>query len=204
MFPERIEKQFEFLKEIDKEKNIFRQTYLADGMRKENDAEHAWHMALFVMVLSEYANEDIDVLKTMKIVLIHDLIEIYAGDTYAYDSKGNESKRGRELAAADRLFNILPKDQAEEFRALWDEFEENITPEARFANTMDKIQPLMLNNASEGRSWEEHGVHASQVYGRNEKTHLGSEELWKYADETFIRPNVGRQLKRDYVELSMM
>ncbi len=197
MFPERIEKQFEFLKEIDKEKNIFRQTYLADGMRKENDAEHAWHMALFVMVLSEYANEDIDVLKTMKIVLIHDLIEIYAGDTYAYDSKGNESKRGRELAAADRLFNILPKDQAEEFRALWDEFEENITPEARFANTMDKIQPLMLNNASEGRSWKEHGVHASQVYGRNEKTHLGSEELWKYADETFIRPNVGRQLKRD-------
>lgn len=197
MFPERIEKQFEFLKEIDKEKNIFRQTYLADGMRKENDAEHAWHMALFVMVLSEYANEDIDVLKTMKIVLIHDLIEIYAGDTYAYDSKGNESKRGRELAAADRLFNILPKDQAEEFRALWDEFEENITPEARFANTMDKIQPLMLNNASEGRSWEEHGVYASQVYGRNEKTHLGSEELWKYADETFIRPNVGRQLKRD-------
>lgn len=197
MFPERIEKQFEFLKEIDKEKNIFRQTYLADGMRKENDAEHAWHMALFVMVLSEYANEDIDVLKTMKIVLIHDLIEIYAGDTYAYDSKGNESKRGRELAAADRLFNILPKDQAEEFRALWDEFEENITPEARFANTMDKIQPLMLNNASEGRSWEEHGVHASQVYGRNEKTHLGSEELWKYADETFIRPNVGIQLKRD-------
>lgn len=197
MFPERIEKQFEFLKEIDKEKNIFRQTYLADGMRKENDAEHAWHMALFVMVLSEYANEDIDVLKTMKIVLIHDLIEIYAGDTYAYDSKGNESKRGRELAAADRLFNILPKDQAEEFRALWDEFEENITPEARFANTMDKIQPLMLNNASEGRSWEEHGVHASQVYGRNEKTHLGSEELWKYADETFIRPNVGRQLKKD-------
>lgn len=197
MFPERIEKQFEFLKEIDKEKNIFRQTYLADGMRKENDAEHAWHMALFVMVLSEYANEDIDVLKTMKIVLIHDLIEIYAGDTYVYDSKGNESKRGRELAAADRLFSILPKDQAEEFRALWDEFEENITPEARFANTMDKIQPLMLNNASEGRSWEEHGVHASQVYGRNEKTHLGSEELWKYADETFIRPNVGRQLKRD-------
>ena len=197
MFPERIEKQFEFLKEIDKEKNIFRQTYLADGMRKENDAEHAWHMALFVMVLSEYANEDIDVFKTMKIDLIHDLIEIYAGDTYAYDSKGNESKRGRELAAADRLFNILPKDQAEEFRALWDEFEENITPEARFANTMDKIQPLMLNNASEGRSWEEHGVHASQVYGRNEKTHLGSEELWKYADETFIRPNVGRQLKRD-------
>ena len=197
MFPERIEKQFEFLKEIDKEKNIFRQTYLADGMRKENDAEHAWHMALFVMVLSEYANEDIDVLKTMKIVLIHDLIEIYAGDTYAYDSKGNESKRGRELEAADRLFSILPKDQAEEFRALWDEFEENITPEARFANTMDKIQPLMLNNASEGRSWEEHGVHASQVYGRNEKTHLGSEELWKYADETFIRPNVGRQLKRD-------
>ena len=197
MFPERIEKQFEFLKEIDKEKNIFRQTYLADGMRKENDAEHAWHMALFVMVLSEYANEDIDVLKTMKIVLIHDLIEIYAGDTYAYDSKGNESKRGRELAAADRLFNILPKDQAEEFRALWDEFEENITPEARFANTMDKIQPLMLNNASDGRSWEEHGVHASQVYGRNEKTHLGSEELWKYADETFIRPSGGRQLKRD-------
>ena len=113
---ERFEKQLNFILEIDKEKQILRQTHIRGYSRQEDDAEHAWHMALFVMVLSEYANEDIDVLKTMKIVLIHDLIEIYAGDTYAYDSKGNESKRGRELAAADRLFNILPKDQAEEFR----------------------------------------------------------------------------------------
>lgn len=190
MFSERLKKQFEFIQEIDKEKTVFRQTYLADGHRKENDAEHAWHMAVMVMLLSEYANEEIDVLHTMQLALIHDLIEIYAGDTYAYDTAGNATKRQRELEAADKLFGILPDDQAKKMRALWDEFEEGTTPEARFACTMDKIQPLMLNNASYGKSWEEHEVKASQVYGRNEKTGLGSEELWKYADENFIKPNI--------------
>ena len=119
---ERLKKQFEFLQEIDKEKNIFRQTYLADGNRKENDAEHSWHMAMMVLLMAEHSNEDIDVLRTLSMVLVHDLVEIYAGDTYAYDTAGNESKRARELEAAERLFNILPEDQAKYFRGLWDEF----------------------------------------------------------------------------------
>lgn len=187
---ERLKKQFAFIEEIDKEKSIFRQTYLADGSRKENDAEHAWHMAVMVMLLSEYANEKIDVLHTMKMVLIHDLIEIYAGDTYAYDTEGNSTKKERELAAAEKLFNILPEDQAAKLRGIWDEFEECVTPEARFACSMDRIQPLMLNNASGGKSWEEHEVKSSQVYGRNEKTKLGSEALWEYADDNFIKPNI--------------
>lgn len=194
---DRLKKQFAFIEEIDKEKNIFRQTYLADGNRKENDAEHAWHMALMVMLLSEYSNEKIDVLHTMKMVLIHDLIEIYAGDTYAYDTVGNATKRERELEAADKLFNILPADQATELREIWEEFEACETPEARFASSMDRIQPLMLNNASGGRSWAEHEVRAEQVYGRNSKTALGSTELWEYADNNFIMPNIeSGKLKR--------
>ena len=190
MFPERIEKQFEFLKEIDKEKNIFRQTYLADGMRKENDAEHAWHMALFVMVLSEYANEDIDVLKTMKIVLIHDLIEIYAGDTYAYDEDAKKTQREREVKAADRIFGLLPEKQGKEFRALWEEFEAQETAESKFARTMDNIQPIMLNAATDGKAWEEHDVHIEQILNRNRNTSKGSEAIWEYAKEEFLRPNL--------------
>ena len=194
-FDERMKKQFAFLQEIDKEKNIFRQTYLADGNRKENDAEHCWHMAVMAILMSEYANEEIDLLHTLSIILVHDLVEIYAGDTYAYDTKGNEDKREREIAAADKLFALLPDDQRDKFRALWDEYEEGVTPEAKFAASMDRIQPLMLNNASGGRSWEEHEVKASQVYGRNAKTAEGSEALWKYADENFIKPNIGNKLK---------
>ena len=130
MNEERLKKQFAFIEEIDKEKNVFRQTYLADGKRKENDAEHSWHLAVMAMLMCEHANEDIDVYRTMSMVLIHDLIEIDAGDTYAYDAQGNKTKREREIKAADRLFNILPKDQAEKMRGLWDEFEAGITPEA--------------------------------------------------------------------------
>ncbi|MGN0375258.1 MAG: HD domain-containing protein [Butyrivibrio sp.] len=191
----RLKKQFAFLEEIDKEKNIFRQTYLADGGRKENDAEHSWHMAMMVMLMGEYSNEPIDVLHTMSMALVHDLIEIYAGDTYAYDEAGNSNKKERETAAADRLFALLPDDQRDKLRGLWDEFEEGITPEARFANTVDKIQPLMLNNASGGLSWKEHGVHSSQVYKRNEKTAEGSRVMWEYADNNFIKPNIGGGLK---------
>lgn len=191
----RMDKQYDFLREIDKEKSIFRQTYLADGSRKENDAEHSWHLAMMAMLMCEHANELVDRLHVMEMVLIHDLIEIDAGDTYAYDTAGNKTKRERELKAADRLFNILPKDQADRLRGLWDEFEENITPEARFANSLDKMQPLMLNDASGGKSWTEHDVHNSQVYKRNERTHEGSEAMWKYSDEHFIKPNIGKSLK---------
>ena len=191
----RMDKQYDFLREIDKEKSIFRQTYLADGSRKENDAEHSWHLAMMAMLMCEHANKPVDRLHVMEMVLIHDLIEIDAGDTYAYDTAGNKTKRERELKAADRLFNILPKDQADRLRGLWDEFEENITPEARFANSLDKMQPLMLNDASGGKSWTEHDVHNSQVYKRNERTHEGSEAMWKYSDEHFIKPNIGKSLK---------
>ena len=186
----RLKQQFDFIREIDKEKFIGRQTYLSDGARKENDAEHAWHMALMTILLSEYANEEIDVLKTVTMLLIHDLVEIDAGDTYAYDAEGNKTKKHREEKAADRIYGLLPKDQQEKLRALWDEFEKWESPEARFAHAMDCVQPLMLNAATDGKSWEEHGVRLDQVLARNKHTAKGSEELWKYAYENFIAPKV--------------
>ncbi len=186
----RLEKQFAFCLEADKEKLIQRQTLLSNGEKKENDAEHAWHMSLMCILLSEYSNEPIDVLKTISMILIHDVVEIDAGDTYAYDDKAKLSQRDRELKAADRLFNILPDDQAKKLRALWDEFEEGKTPEARFAHTMDNIQPAMLNNSTDGRVWKERGVRLSQILERNKNTPDGSEVLWDYSLNNFIRPNV--------------
>lgn len=198
---ERLNKQFAFIKEIDKEKQITRQTPLADGSRKENDAEHAWHMAIMTMLLGEYANETIDKYRTMSMLLIHDLVEIYSGDTYCYDERGRESQRQRELEAADKLFGILPEDQASYMRGLWDEFEEGDTPEARFARTMDRIQPTMLNRSSGGLSWLEHGIAISQVLNRNAISAEGSRVLWDYAKDNFLKPAVeDGQLKGD-VEL---
>ena len=140
-------------------------------------------------VLAEYSNEPIDVLKTMKMVLMHDVIEIDAGDTYAYDAEGNKTKRERELRAAERIYAILPDEQAKEYRALWDEFEAMETPEAKFANVLDKLQPLLLNDATNGIAWEEHGIKVSQVLKRNARVHEGSEELWEYA-RALIQRNV--------------
>lgn len=177
---DRLEQQLSFIMEIDKQKEIIRQTYLADGSRKETDAEHAWHMAIMCLLLSEYANEPIDVAKTVMMLLTHDLVEIDAGDTYAYDVKGNATKRDRELKAADRIYGLLPEEQRDYLRALWDEFEAMETPEAKFANTLDKIQPVLLNNQSKGKSWIEHGVRKDQILGRNARTHEGSEVLWSY------------------------
>lgn len=190
MDKDRLEKQFDFCKEIDREKLIGRQNYLADGNRKENDAEHAWHMAIMTLLLSEYANEKIDVLKTISMLLIHDLVEIDAGDTFAYDEEAKKTQRQRELAAADRIYGILPKDQAVKLRNLWDEFEECKTAEAKFARAMDNIQPAMLNSESGGKSWEEKGVHLSQILERNKNTAEGSKVLWDYSYHHFIRPNV--------------
>lgn len=187
---ERLDKQFAFARELDKEKLIGRQTYLANGERKENDAEHAWHMAIMALILSEYANEEIDVLRTISMILIHDVVEIDAGDTYAYDENGKKSQREREVKAAERLFGMLPKDQAVEFRNLWEEFEAQETKEAKFARTMDNIQPVILNDASDGKSWVEHGVHLSQILNRNKNTAKGSEVIWNYAKENFIDENV--------------
>ena len=177
----RLQKQMDFIVEMDKTKQIIRQTYLADGSRKENDAEHAWHLAMMTYLLQEYAQKEINVAKTMMMVLIHDLVEIDAGDTYAYDETGNLDKREREEKAAYRIFPILPSDQAEELRALWEEFEENQTPEAKFAHTLDNLQPLLLNDASEGKSWREHQVTLDKVLKRNQYTKEGSEVLWDYA-----------------------
>ena len=187
---ERLDNFFRFILEIDKDKFIGRQTYLSDGVRKENDAEHAWHMAIMAWLLADYANEKIDVAKVMIMVLIHDLVEIDAGDTYAYDEAAKQSQAERELAAADRIFGLLPEDAGVKLRAIWEEFEAWETPEAKFARALDNFQPLMLNNATDGISWVEHGVKLSQVLRRNGRANLGSEELWEYAYKNFICPNV--------------
>ena len=186
----RLEKQMEFCKEIDKEKLIGRQTYLTDGSRKENDAEHAWHMALMAVLLQEYSNEEIDLLKSMTMMLIHDIVEIDAGDTFAYDEEGKKDQRERELKAAERLFGMLPEDQGAYFRQLWDEFEAMSTPEARFARTLDNIQPTMLNASSGGKGWSEKGVHIDQVMERQSYTGDGSRVLWDYSLNNYIKPNV--------------
>ena len=180
---ERLQKQIAFIKEIDKVKSIFRQTYLADGTRKENDAEHSWHIALMAVLLKEYVSEDVDVAKVMTMVLIHDLVEIDAGDTYAYDSEGAKSKREREVKAADRIFGILPEDQGMYFRELWEEFEAYETPDAKYAHLLDNFQPLLLNHESNGKSWTEHHVKKSQIYKRNEKVQETSEEIWNTIQE---------------------
>lgn len=191
----RIEKQMEFIAEVDKLKQIDRQSYIIDGTRKENDAEHSWHLALMAVFLSEYAKEEVDVLHVISMVLIHDLVEIDAGDTYAYDTEGNKTKRAREEKAADRIFNILPEDQANKLRDLWEEFEENTTPEANFANALDRIQPIMLNHKSGGKAWAEHSVALSQILTRNVNIEKGAPELWDYAMEHLITPNVGEAIQ---------
>ncbi|MBO5488500.1 MAG: HD domain-containing protein [Eubacterium sp.] len=191
----RLEKQMAFIRELDKNKGIGRQTYILQGERKENDAEHMFHLAIMAAVLSEHANESIDVLKVMTMVLVHDAVEIDAGDTYAYDEEGYATKAEREKKAADRIFHLLPEDQEVYFRGLWEEFEENKTKEANFANALDRVQPMMLNHESGGRAWLEHGVKQSQVMSRNSNVKEGSEVLWDYAWEHFVEPHIGKELK---------
>lgn len=199
---ERLKKQLEFLLTIDKLKNVYRQTYiLCDDLpqgskefddnfkekkplpRRENDAEHSFSLAIAAAVLAEYSNEPVEVAKVMKMVLVHDAVEIYAGDTYCYDDEGAKTKEAREKAAAEKVFGTLPEEQAAEYRALWDEFERNDTPEARFSNAMDRIQPLLLNYSREGYSWKEHGVNSSQVRKRFDIVKDGSAELGKMVDD---------------------
>ena len=186
---DRLEQQFQFIKEIDKEKMIGRQTYVSDAKRKENDAEHAWHMAIMTVLLSEYANEEIDVLKTITMLLIHDIVEIDAGDTYAYDLEGQKTQKAREEVAKERIFSMLPEDQKSELSSLFDEFEAYETPEAKFAHAMDNLQPLMLNDSNDGADWREHRVHSSQVYGRQSKTRRGSQKLYELVDQ-LIQKNI--------------
>ena len=193
---DRLRRQLDFALEIDKEKNIFRQTHLSGNGRAENDAEHAWHMALMAWLLREYANEPVDITKVMLMCLIHDIVEIDAGDTYAYDTEGQATQKAREDAAKERIFSILPEDQKEELTALFDEFEAYETPEARFAHSLDNLQPLILNNSNDGGDWRTHGVSADQVYGRQRKTKLGSVQLFEVTD-AIIRKHIEKgNLKR--------
>ena len=174
MISERFLKQIEFIKEIDKLKQIYRQSYILGKNRKENDAEHSWHIALMAILLQEHSNQDINIIKTIKMLLIHDLVEIDAGDTYAYDEKGNEEKFEREQIAAERIFGLLPEDQRQEFLDLWLEFEERKTNEAKFAASLDRFQPIILNYFTDGKAWIEHDIKKEQVIKRNQHTNEGS------------------------------
>lgn len=186
---ERLKQQLDFTLEIDKEKNIFRQTHLSGHGRRENDAEHAWHMAIMAYLLKEYSNEPVDITKVMIMCLIHDIVEIDAGDTYAYDTEGLKTQKAREDAAKERIFSLLPNAQKEELTALFDEFEEARTAESRFAHVMDNLQPLLLNNSNGGADWREHEVYASQVYGRQQKTRYGSKQLYEITDQ-ILKENI--------------
>lgn len=191
---ERLQQQLVFCREIDKEKQIKRQTYQSDGKTRENDAEHAWHMAIMAILLEEYSERKLNLLKTITMLLIHDLVEIDAGDTYAYDPEAKKTQKEREQRAADRIFALLPEDQKVRFRAIWEEFEAWESPEACFAHTLDNLQPAMLNDATGGISWREHGVRLEQILERNKRTAEGSEILWQYAREHFIEPHVGETI----------
>ena len=164
---DRLKKQIDFMLELDKMKNLYRQTYVLHENRRENDAEHSWHIAILAFMLAEYSNEPIDVPHVMKMLLLHDVVEIDAGDTYCYDEDGNKTKAEREGKAARRIFGLLPDDQRDEYYALWREFEDSVTPEARFAAVLDRIQPLLLNYTKGGISWQEHGIRKEQVLARN-------------------------------------
>ena len=187
---ERLKSQLAFALEIDKEKSVLRQTHLSGHGRRENDAEHAWHMAIMSYLLREYANEEVDIAHVMLMCLIHDVVEIDAGDTYAYDAEGLKTQAAREEAAKQRIFGLLPDDQAAELMALFDEFEAYETPESKFAHAMDNLQPLMLNDANGGEDWALHGVTAKQVYGRQSKSALGSQQLFDEVIDPIIKTQI--------------
>ncbi|MFC9975601.1 HD family hydrolase [Spirillospora sp. NPDC127200] len=181
--PERLAAQIAFIAEADRLKTVLRRSPLLAADRRENDAEHSWHLALMVLVLAEYADEPIDTARTVQLVLVHDLVEIYAGDTFLYDEAAAADQAEREEAAADRLFALLPPDQSATFRELWDEFEERRTPEARFAKAMDRLQPLLLNFGNQGGTWRTPGVTDADVRRRKSVIGDASSELWDYAQK---------------------
>ncbi len=182
MINERLYKQIQFITEVDKVKNIFRQSRIHDGSRRENDAEHSWHLALMAFLLEEYANDrDLDMMKVIKMCIIHDLVEIDAGDTFCYDTVAGLDKLEREQKAAERLFGLLPDDQGKELHALWEEFDAMVTPEAKYAAALDRLQPVLLNILNKGGTWREHGIIKEQVINRNKHIGDGAPELWKFA-----------------------
>lgn len=179
----RLEKQIDFIVEIDKLKDVLRQSYLIDGSRHEDDADHSWHIAMMALVLSEHANDAFDLLRAVKMLLIHDVVEIDAGDAFIYDEKAHAGREERERMAARRIYGLLPEDEAHVYMELWREFEERKTPEARFAMAMDRLQPILQNYYTQGTSWRLHGITASQVLEKNRRIEEGSKVLWKYAQK---------------------
>ncbi|MDD4370540.1 MAG: HD domain-containing protein [Anaerostipes sp.] len=192
----RLEQQLQFIVEVDKVKKITRQTYLADLSRKENDAEHSWHMALMAFILKEYANEEVDVLHVIEMLLVHDLVEIDAGDTYLYDEEARKEAAVREEKAARRIFQMLPKEQEKYVYDLWREFENRETAESKFANTLDRVQPILLNDAGDGLAWREHEVNIDQVMTMNHRTKDGSNVLWNHLLEIFEKHMNQGNIKR--------
>ena len=175
---EKIKKQIEFIITIDEMKNVLRRNLVSDASRRENDAEHSWHLAVMAMILEEYSADKVDISKVLKIALVHDLVEVYAGDTFAYDVKGNEDKLDREIMAAEKLFGMLKDGQGDEIRALWDEFEAKETPESKYANAIDRLQPLILNYLTNGHTWKLGDVHAPQILQRMDIIRTATPELW--------------------------
>ncbi|MBQ4604839.1 MAG: HD domain-containing protein [Clostridia bacterium] len=178
MKSEKIKKQIEFIITIDEMKNVLRRNLVSDASRRENDAEHSWHLAVMAMILEEYSADKVDISKVLKIALVHDLVEVYAGDTFAYDVKGNEDKLDREIMAAEKLFRMLKDGQGDEIRALWDEFEAKETPESKYANAIDRLQPLILNYLTNGHTWKLGDVHAPQILQRMDIIRTATPELW--------------------------
>jgi putative hydrolase of HD superfamily len=194
---ERLKKQIDFILEIDKEKNIYRQTHITGHLRRENDAEHAWHMAIMAYLLKEYSNEPIDIAKTMLMCLIHDVVEIDAGDAYAYDTEALAHQKEREEKAKERIYSLLPDDQKEKLTAIFDEFEANETPEARFAHAMDNFQPLLLNDSNNGQDWIDHGVCESQVRKRQGGSKAGSQFIYENSMDIVTKNVEKGSIKKD-------
>lgn len=191
---DRIEQQIAFIVEIDKLKQVLRRTYLIDGERRENDAEHSWHLAVMAVLLSEYAREKLDLERVVKMLLLHDVVEIDAGDTFAYDEAAHADKEERERRAAERIFNLLPSDLAGEVFALWEEFEAGETPESEYAKALDRFQPILLNYGSGGIAWREHDISLEQVIARNRDIEAGAPALW-----TYVRGLIDRAERNGYL-----
>lgn len=192
----RLEQQMRFLVEVDKMKSVYRRTILIDKTRRESDAEHSWHFALMAMLLAEYADpEKVDCARVIRMALVHDLIEIYAGDTFAYDVQGNQDKRQRETEAADKLFALLPEDQAAEIRALWEEFDAMETPDAQYAAAIDRLQPFLNNYLTQGHTWGLGGVKSAQVYERMDPIRVALPGVWPFVDKM-----IQESIEKGYLE----
>ena len=192
----RLEQQMRFLVEVDKMKSVYRRTILIDKTRRESDAEHSWHFALMAMLLEEYEDpEEVDWARVIRMALVHDLIEIYAGDTFAYDVQGNQDKRQRETEAADKLFALLPEDQAAEIRALWEEFDAMETPDAQYAAAIDRLQPFLNNYLTQGHTWGLGGVKSAQVYERMDPIRVALPEVWPFVDKM-----IQESIEKGYLE----